>query len=141
MVYLLGSYPPFRYAINRFYGVADLYCGRGLFPAKNDREKTMSNQKLIDALRPERIKSSGLMHFIIGRIVGAQWVTHERDMGAGFSITSDSHVISSGIYIGTAEEFKRNVTGYIETAELSPELTAEFWELYDTAVTDFRNPS
>jgi len=93
---------------------------------------------LLKKLHPNRITgASDKMYYIISSIIGADWVTSDRGLGS-FSVTSDGFVIDCGLFLGSYDDFKRNVRGYIAVAELTEKELAYFWTLYDMRVHDFR---
>jgi hypothetical protein len=93
---------------------------------------------LCDNLHPHRITgSSDKMYWIMSVILGQEWITRQGSYDQ-FSITSDGYVIDNDFFLGSADEFERNVRGYVEVAELTPAQTKYFWKLYDMKVTDWR---
>lgn len=96
-------------------------------------------ETMTDKLHPRRIRgASDMMYYIIARILSAGWVTNELDGGDTFHISSDGHVTTGSIYIGSAADFERNVRGYVDAAELTEEERRAFWQRYHDIVRDWR---
>ncbi len=86
-----------------------------------------------------KIQASPLMHFIIGRIIGQEWVTNSRaPLGAGLSITSDGFVQCEGLFFGGVGSFEENLKGYTAVCELTPDQKTEFETMVALRVQDWR---
>ena len=93
-----------------------------------------TKESLIAKLHPRRITgSSDQVYYIMSSILGQNWVTHDRGMGS-FSVTSDGFVVDCGLFFGDVGEFRRNVTGYVEVADLTASEMVLFWGMYDNRV-------
>lgn len=80
----------------------------------------------------KRVKSSGLMYLIIGRIVGEELASVEGDTGAGITFTADGQaLIGDNIHVGSAVDLRHNVAGYVEAADLDAAETGLFWSKFD----------
>jgi hypothetical protein len=74
---------------------------------------------------------SDMMHYIIGEIIGEKWVETDRARpGDGFTVTADGYVLNEGLFISGYDDFLRNVAGYVEAADMPPDMVAEFWRRY-----------
>lgn len=99
---------------------------------------------LVEKLHPTHIHTSGLMNAIIGCILGQVWT---QPVIAELYITSDGMVlgrlegdIGANETIGTADDFERNIEGFLKVAELTPEERA-LWDFhYTDTIKDFRSP-
>ena len=94
------------------------------------------NEKLIELFHPRRFRTSGLMHAFLQQILGTDWVTPR--LGS-ISITSDGFLICGGNFYGAASDLERNLTGCAEAAGLDENETAHLFDLYRSAITDWRN--
>ena len=89
-----------------------------------------TKESLTAKLHPNRITgSSDQMYYIMSSILNANWVTHDDGMGS-FTVTSDKFVVDCGLFFGDIGEFKRNVTGYVDVADLEPDEEKLFWTMY-----------
>lgn len=80
----------------------------------------------------KRVRSSGLMYLVIGRIVGEELAAVEGDTGAGIVFTGDGQaLIGDNIHLGSAVDLRQNVAGYVEAAGLDMEERALFWARFD----------
>lgn len=87
-------------------------------------EEIRGDETLEDKLHPSRFTAmSPKMAAIVAFILGESWT--EPDI-LSLSITSDGCVVSDRCFIGSMEDFSRNISALIQAAELTKDEETEF---------------
>ena len=91
---------------------------------------------LVEKLHPQRFPNmSGMMSAIVGCILGQEFTDPQMH---GLSISADGYVQSMETFIGSAEDFERNIASLLSHAGLTPEEQAEWDRLY-SQIDDWRS--
>jgi len=91
---------------------------------------------LVEKLHPKRFTDmSPKMAAIVGCILGESWTTPGV---TDLSITSDGCVVCFESFIGSVEDFDRNIENLLVAADLTNEERKEFDTHYNNRVTDWR---
>lgn len=106
----------------------------------------MTTMSLAERINPRNLGYSAKMTAIVGAILGHDYGVRDRrgNRLTGLSITSDGFVIahtepvSSGAFIGSADELEINIKRLLADANLTDEEAHE-WELAYNRVTDWRD--
>jgi len=101
---------------------------------------------LAQKLDPGKLGFSPKMAALVGAIIGHDYGARDPRDGqlTSLSITSDGFLIAatssheSGAFVGSVDDFKRNLDLLLESAKLTPEDRQEFDRLYSQNVTDWR---
>lgn len=104
---------------------------------------TAVDSKLVEKLHPRRFTGmSPRMAFLVGGILGQRWATcpRHRTSSGNLSITSDGYLLAceGNCFIGSVEDWERNLTELLQVADLTTEERAEWEALYASKVTDWR---
>ena len=95
------------------------------------------SDKLADLLHPRRFtEMSPRMAAIVGYVLGEHWTEPEI---AWLSVSSDGYVSSDAHFIGSGQDFDRNIANLLDAAELTEAQRREWHALYCTKVDDWRN--
>jgi len=102
---------------------------------------------LVEKLDPGKLGFSPKMAALVGAIIGHDYGARDPRGGqfSSLSITSDGFLIAattsheSGAFVGSADDFKRNLDLLLETAKLTKTEREEFDALYRRNVTDWRS--
>lgn len=105
-----------------------------------------SHNALARKLHPRRLGYSPKMAALIGAIIGHDYGARDPRGGklTGLSITSDGFLVASttshesGAFIGTADDFERNLRQFLADADLTDEERQEFDRLYRANGCDWR---
>ena len=101
-------------------------------------EETQYN-KTLATMRAKlaRVRASDKMEWIISSIDGSGRVMCAQG-GGGFSITSDGHVLSGDLFLGSVVDFERNIRGFASAAKLDDDELALFATMYSEITYDWR---